>query len=855
MMNAEAHFLAQTLRIETLDRSGRWYLTPGSRSIYDLRVRNDAKDATDCSIVVEDPASGVTVDPPTFRLRGHEVRTVTVLFSENANARTQRVLMKLCDDSGAELASFEHPLIVTGGTDCSLALAFKDVIVEDGQLQGFALQCTVRSQSEAPCAFALSMTPHPALSAPDLPAVQLEPGAGADVIIPVRWEQSKKDEGGQNHPVLLEFSVPVSNGKRITRMRWDLFAQQLAAVKSQPKTDSASAMGAATPSARVAPPASEAKAPAASALVSEEPKKSVSAPATNGQPPSAPKRTAPTAPPKPALIAVAEKPVTPLLMLSGQIALKCLPNPVTASNGVATKAAAANGAATVTKLEPAPSAPPAKTNLPVAAAIADVIELPLFADLGTVTPPKETAAKTEAVAKAEPIARIEPAPSAPAKVVESPAQQSAPVKAPSAPAPEAPAKPQPVVGAAAATQSAPAPAKPASSTWAAVIMPVAAIAAETATPADAAPKKPAAPATPAQAAPAQPAAAQQPVKTESVAPAQANAASAPTTTPAAGSTTAAQPTAPAPKLTPYTPARWNAEDAAMAASVVAPAPQTASAPTPNAASTLTPAPQLEDVTIAPPVRTTATLIRTRPMAATQAKRGAPTGIIIGAAAVAAIAVAAFLFKPNSTPKPTQQAVTQTSVAVATQATQSSIAATQPAPKPLRHTVTVTVTHAKPKAVVATPAAHATATPAPTATPTVAPATPRPATPKPTAQKPVASVPVHHKAPTYAPPVARPAPVQQLSQSVVALGQVEAYYGPHGHAVRVLWSAADQASANVQLIDDRGTTVSSTSVRGSRQNAVLYLPRRFHGDLTVQVSSVGRGGERVATTTSLPAFGN
>ena len=66
MMIAEAHSLAQSLRIETLDRSGRWYLTPGSRCIYDLRVRNDTKNAADCSLVVEDPASGVTVDPQTF---------------------------------------------------------------------------------------------------------------------------------------------------------------------------------------------------------------------------------------------------------------------------------------------------------------------------------------------------------------------------------------------------------------------------------------------------------------------------------------------------------------------------------------------------------------------------------------------------------------------------------------------------------------------------------------------------------------------------------------------------------------------------------------------------------------------
>jgi hypothetical protein len=90
---------------------------------------------------------------------------------------------------------------------------------------------------------------------------------------------------------------------------------------------------------------------------------------------------------------------------------------------------------------------------------------------------------------------------------------------------------------------------------------------------------------------------------------------------------------------------------------------------------------------------------------------------------------------------------------------------------------------------------------------------------------------------------------------VALGGIEAYYGPRGRAVRVIWSAAEQASANVQLIDNRGMTVNSTSVRGGRQSVIMYLPRGYRGALTVQVSSVGRLGERVAETTSLPPFGN
>jgi len=735
--------LAQSLRIETLDRSGRWYLTPGSRSIYDLRVRNDAKDATDCSIIVEDPASGVTVDPPTFTLRGHEVRTVTVLFSERANpTRAQRVLMKLCDNAGAQLASFEHPLIVTGGTDCSVELAFKDVIMQDGELQGFALLATVHSQSEAPCAFALTMTPHPALSVPELPPVQLEPGSGADVVIPVRWDQSKKDESGRNHPTLLEIGVPVSNGKRTKRLRWDSFAQRLTAGKKP----------------------------------------------AGGKSQNAPPRAPSNRVPQPAAL-------TPLLMLSGQMALKCLPNPAAApANGAAT-----NGVATIAKAE---------------ASAVEAMELPLFA-----APQAEPPAKPSASASA----------SAPPPVT-APKPQPAVSAPPAASAPPATPSQTPKI-------AAPPPASDARSSWAAVVTPAAALS-EQAVPSKAAPT----PSTPQ-------------VQASTNAAPQATL---PTTAPAAASSAApssSQPAAPAaatppppptqgPKLTPYTRARWNIEDN-LAAAVVAPPPKASSSP---------PAPA-DEAAVATPARTTATVIRTRPVSSTPGKRGAPAGIIIGAAAIAAIAVAVFLFKPNSAPKPAQPVTSTTTAAVATQSAKVSTAVVLPASISSRHATIVV--HAKRPAVSVTPAthatpAHATATPAPTAAPTTAAATPRPATPKPAAQKP-AAVAAHHKAPAVVRP--RPQPVQQLTQAVVALGQVEAYYGPRGRAVRVLWSSADQASASVQLIDDRGTIVSSTSVRGARQSAILYLPRRFHGGLTVQVSSVGRGGERVATTTSLPAYGN
>ncbi len=646
--------MAQSLRIETLDRSGRWYLTPGSRCIYDLRVRNDTKNAADCSLMVEDPASGVTVDPPTFTLRGHEVRTVTVLFSENANpSRGQRVLMTLRDDSGAELATFEHPLIVTGGTDCSITLSFKDVIVEKGELCGFSMAAAVRSQSEAPSGFQVSFTSHPAFSVGSLPLLQLEPGQSGEVNIPVRWDRNIKDSSGLNHPRMLEVSVPVSNGKRTTRIRWDIIDEKLQiAAQKLAATVKAATMAPRTPPART----------------------------------------------------VAAKPKIPLLMLNGHVALKFLPNPLAP--------VPVNGGA----INPAASAPVAPS------ASVETTALPLFPDL--------------AASVAQPLT-----PSSNGKKVEPPAPATS-VAAPQAPA--------------------------------------------------------AAPATP----------------------------SAPTESVASG-----------PRLTPYSPARFDAETKTPAA-VVKRVPQAQAA-------------QAQDVSIIPPMTIAAT-VRSRKAATSQPRKwGAPTGVLIGGVAAASIAVAAILFKPASLS--TKTAVTTNAVATPMVALNQT-APTQAARPLVTHKI-LAAPHAKPKTVAATPAARPTATAQPTPAATAPPSTPRPATPNPATPKPIAAAPPQHKATSSGAAITRRQQLYQpASGSVVALGGIEAFYGPRGHAVRVLWSAAEQASASVALIDEHGTTVSSTFVRGSRQSALLYLPRRFHGFLTVQVSSVGRLGERVAQTTSLPAFG-
>ena len=221
--------MSQAFRIETLDRSGRWYLTPGARSIYELRIRNDSKNAVECSLVVDEPATGVSIDPAVFALRGHEVRTVTVTFAADASigrAQSTRITLRSEQDSSV-LATFEHPLVITGGTDCSVAIRWKDAIVEGGEVRGFAVACSVRSQSESTSTFQLSLSEHPALCVPALPPISLEPGQQGEMVIPIQWNRDVKDESGWNHPLIIEAAVPVSNGRRTSRMRWESIEVQL----------------------------------------------------------------------------------------------------------------------------------------------------------------------------------------------------------------------------------------------------------------------------------------------------------------------------------------------------------------------------------------------------------------------------------------------------------------------------------------------------------------------------------------------------------------------------------------------------------------------------------------------------
>jgi hypothetical protein len=568
------------------------------------------------------------------------------------------------DADGALLANFEHPLIVTGGTDCSLGIAWKDPILEAGELRGFELLCSVRSQSEGPSTFQVAVADHPSLKVSAIAPIALAPGQVGDVVVPLRWDRSIKDDQGFNHPIILELSVGVSNGRRTSRLRWESIANKL------------------------------------------EPFLHANGQLKNGQAPPQPR----PAPPRP-ITRAARMPQIPLLMLNGHSEPLRLPSPP----GVKPVWIATASAAVVEPKE--------------------TIELSLFPGLADMPPASSANGKVQGAQQIAP---------------QAPAQVSAPAVSPTLP--------------------------------------------------------PAAKEEPAAAA----------VETRLTAPAQPQAPAAPS------------------KLTPYAPAKWDQ----VQDDDFIPTPTTAAASTGVVEKPSSPP---------TPAFVAAQLTRQRQVSAKMpGRRQLPAGLTIGVLAVAALAVAAILFKPTSSTQPQSTAP----VAVATPI----VAANAVAPE--QHVATQMAHHAVVKHVALSPKPQPTLAPTPKAiaTPSAAPATPKPATPKPVAQH----VAVQRTVPTHPGPVHPFRHIklyQPESGPVVALGGIEAYYGPRGRAVRVIWSSAEQASASVQLIDGQGATVNSINVRGARQSVILYLPRGYHGPLTVQVSSIGKLGERVAQTTSLPAFGN
>ncbi|HLW37746.1 MAG TPA: hypothetical protein VKR99_04905 [Candidatus Eremiobacteraceae bacterium] len=643
--------MAQSCNIETLDRSGRWYFTPGAKSIYDLRIRNDANNPLDCLLVLEDPPSGAAVEPQTFSLRGHEVRTVTVTFAADAPVpRSQRVLLTLRDNDGAVQASFEHPLIITGGSDCSISLAWKDALIESGEMRGFELTCSVRSQSDGPTSFALAFTAHPALTFPPLEPITLEPGESAELTVPVRWNRSMTDAQGLNHPALLEVGVPVSNGRRTSRLRWDAIETQLqpfawnnvlATVQAAPASRNGGGKTQPPAHESVSPPQTDAAPEASKPAPAIEKDKTPADAAAAAPTPATAATPAPAPPPAPAQTATA------LPMLNGHAAAVQLPS-AQSPPGVAT--------------EP-------RIDLPLFSGVAADASAGQPADVTTTTPPATTVEKAAAD----------------------------------------------LVAADAATL--------------------------------------------------------------------------------------------APGETGFTP-RLHRETAVA--------------------------------------RHDQGTLGRAPFRSARAKK-IPAGFFIaGLAAIALVISAAVLFRPWSLqPTPSvAPVVVNTPVVAANTAISSPVTRNVAAHKsPARKLKPANSQTRATAAPTATPGAVATS--APTVAPTPA------ARPTAAAQQPTAAA-------VAAPPrrqFRRPRVAAPLAGPVVALGGLEAHYGAGGRAVRVNWAAAQQTAANVQLIDSRGATVNSITVRGYRQSVLLYLPPRYRGSVTVQLTSTGRLGERVAQTAFLPPFGD
>jgi len=219
-------------------------------------------------------------------------------------------------------------------------------------------------------------------------------------------------------------------------------------------------------------------------------------------------------------------------------------------------------------------------------------------------------------------------------------------------------------------------------------------------------------------------------------------------------------------------------------------------------------------------------------------------LVMGGTALIAIALVAFLLLHPYTP---------------TIAPQAAPSPTVPPPVVLE-TVVPTL---RPKPAVR-PSAGAGASAAPSIAPSAASRVAQQATQRvvATSVPAAATRPVAHTAPPVhvatAPHTPAPKPHRNTRPrphptSVVALAGIFARYGSSGHAVRVVWGASAQASAQVQLSDDRGSVLSQTDVPGQRQNALLYVPRTYHGSLFVQVVSIGYQGERTTQSVMLPPF--
>jgi hypothetical protein len=215
--------MAKNLTVDSADKSVRWYITPGTASTYDLQVHNDTDRAVLCRVTVASHPETASVKPGSLTLQAHETRTVAVTFGADAQLpRDRKALITIKDAAGQTLSTIERELVSGASTDATLVLSWKEPIIEEGALRGFILFCNIRSLSGTADDFTPDFTPHPALTFPKHEPVWLEPGATAMLELPIRWDRAKRDNEGWNHPRAIEASVAVSQGRRSTRMVWDV---------------------------------------------------------------------------------------------------------------------------------------------------------------------------------------------------------------------------------------------------------------------------------------------------------------------------------------------------------------------------------------------------------------------------------------------------------------------------------------------------------------------------------------------------------------------------------------------------------------------------------------------------------
>ncbi|HEU5481297.1 MAG TPA: hypothetical protein VFU90_15735, partial [Candidatus Tumulicola sp.] len=215
--------MSSSLVITAADKSGRWYVLPGTSNSYDLTVANQSDHAVLCKLTLDEPGDAGAVSPSSLTLKGGESRNVSVAFKpEWLTLRDRKAVVTARDAAGSVLATFVGDLVAATATDCSVSLAWKDEIGGDGSLRGFILGCTVRSISSMPGVFEPEFTPHPSLRFPETQRITLGPGESSTFDVPIVWNRSSRDNEGWNHPRSIEVVVPVTHGRRSATAPWDL---------------------------------------------------------------------------------------------------------------------------------------------------------------------------------------------------------------------------------------------------------------------------------------------------------------------------------------------------------------------------------------------------------------------------------------------------------------------------------------------------------------------------------------------------------------------------------------------------------------------------------------------------------